>query len=106
VSVTTRHDLLLERLRQAVEARRGALAARGVRELSLVGSRARGAAGPSSDVDLLMDLAPDATFGLLDLVALKDELGQALGVEVDVVFKSRLRPYVAERITRDVVRLL
>jgi predicted nucleotidyltransferase len=106
VSVTTRDDLLIERLKQAIEARRGALAARGVRELSLVGSHARGAAKPSSDVDLLMDLAPDATFGLLDLVALKDELGQALGVEVDVVFKSRLRPYVAERMTRDMVRLL
>lgn len=53
-----------------------------------------------------MDLAPDAAFGLLDLVALKDDLREALGVEVDVVFRSRIRPYVAERMTRDVVRLL
>lgn len=106
MSTTTSVDDLIERLRAVVEADRSHLAARGVRELSLVGSRARGTAGPSSDVDLLMDLAPDATFGLLDLVALKDELRDALGVEVDIVFRSRLRPYVAERITRDVVRLL
>ena len=82
------------------------LAAQGVREVSLVGSRARSTAGPASDVDLLLDLAPDATFGLLDLVTLKDELRDALGVEVDIVFRSRLRPYVAQRMTRDVVRLV
>ena len=106
MSVTTADDQLIERLRQAVEAQREMLAVRGVRELSLVGSRAHGTAGPASDVDLLVDLAPDAAFGLLDLVALKDDLRDALGVEVDVVFKSRLRPYIAERMTRDKVRLL
>lgn len=106
MSVTTPDDVLIERLREAVEARRAALSARGVREVSLVGSRARGSAGPASDVDLLMDLAPDATFGLFDLVALKDELRDALGVEIDIAFKSRLRPYVAERMTRDTVPLL
>ena len=71
-----------------------------------MGSRARGTARPASDVDLLTDLASNADFGLLDLVALKDDLREALGVEVDVVFRSRLRPYVAEQMGRTAVRLL
>ena len=106
MSVTTADDLLIERLKAILVEERASLTARGVRELSLVGSRARGTAGPASDVDLLVDLTPDAAFGLLDLVTLKDDLRDALGVEVDVVFKSRLRPYIAERMTRDKVRLL
>ena len=106
MAVLTRDDELIERLKALLAEQHALLTARGVRELSLVGSRARGTAAPASDVDLLVDLAPDAAFGLLDLVALKDDLRDALGVEVDVVFKSRLRPYIAERMTRDKVRLL
>ena len=106
MSVTAADDRLVERLRAAVIARRTRLLDRGVREVSLVGSQARGTAGPLSDIDLLVDLAPDAGFGLLDLVDLKNDLREALGRDVDVVFKSRLRPYIAERMTRDKVRLL
>jgi uncharacterized protein len=102
----TREGELIERLKVLLAEQRPLLAARGVREVSLVGSRARGTAGPASDVDLLVDLAPDATFGLFDLVAFEEELKTKLGTRVDVVFKSRLRPYIAERMTRDKVRLL
>lgn len=106
MTTATREDVLIERLQALIDARRGALVERGVREVSLVGSRARGTAGPESDVDLLLDLSPDATLGLFDLVELEEALREALGVEVDIAFKSRLRPYVAERMTRDTVRLL
>jgi predicted nucleotidyltransferase len=106
MATITRDDELIKRLEALLAEQHSLLTTRGVRELSLVGSRARGTATPTSDVDLLMDLAPDAAFGLLDLVAFKDALRDALGVEVDVVFRSRLRPYVAERMTRDTVRLL
>ena len=106
MSLATREDVLIERLRALIDARRSALVERGVREVSLVGSRARGAAGPESDVDLLIDLEPDATLGLFDLFELEESLRDTLGVEVDIAFKSRLRPYVAERMTRDTVRLL
>jgi uncharacterized protein len=101
-----RDDDVIVRLKALLAERHPLLAARGVREVSLMGSRARGTAGPASDVDLLVDLAPDATFGLFDLVAFEEELETALGTRVDVVFKSRLRPYIAERMTRDKVRLL
>jgi predicted nucleotidyltransferase len=39
-------------------------------------------------------------------VTFEEELKTKLGTRVDVVFKSRLRPYIAERMTRDKVRLL
>ena len=82
------------------------LAAKGVRSVSLVGSRARGTAKPESDIDLLLDLAPDATFGLIDLVQLKDTLGDALGRKVDIAFKGGLRSYVEAHMTRDARQVL
>lgn len=99
-------DVLIEQLKVLLAERQPALAVLGVREVSLVGSRAQGAPRPTSDVDLLMDLAPNAALGLFDLVTLKDELRDALGVEVDIVFRTRLRPYVAARMNCDAVRLL
>jgi uncharacterized protein len=106
MATITREGAFIERLKALLAEQRPLLAARGVREVSLVGSRARGTAGPASDVDLLVDLAPDATFGLFDLVAFEEELETELGTRVDVVFKSRLRPWIAERMNRDKVRLL
>lgn len=83
-----------------------ALAAKGVRSVALVGSRARGTAKPESDIDLLLDLAPNATFGLIDFVTLKDTLGDALGRKVDIAFKGGLRPYVEAHMTQDARQVL
>jgi uncharacterized protein len=82
------------------------LTAKGVRSVSLVGSRARGTAKPDSDIDLLVDLAPDATFGLIDLVQLKDTLGDALGRKVGIAFKGGLRSYVEANMARDARQVL
>lgn len=55
------------------------------------GSVSRGDAGPSSDLDLLVDFDDDAS--LLDQVGLAQDLEQLLGVTVDVVSSGGLRPY-------------
>lgn len=97
---------LRERLLACLGERAGALNAQGVRSVSLVGSLARGEVRAGSDVDLLVDLAPGATFDLVDLVTLKEELAAALGREVDILFKGGLRAYVAEAVERDALQLL
>jgi predicted nucleotidyltransferase len=77
------------------------LRARGVTHLSLFGSVARGEAGPQSDVDLLIDLARDAPFGLFDLIDLQDQLGERFGRPVNVAFCSTLRAWLREGIEED-----
>lgn len=42
---------------------------------------------------------------LLDLVALGDELEEALGVEVDVVTERSVSPYLRDRILAEAVAL-
>jgi len=47
--------------------------------LSLFGSRSKGTARPDSDVDLLVEFAPDATVTLLDMARIELELSSMLG---------------------------
>ena len=68
----------------------------GAHRVRVFGSRARGEAGTSSDVDLLVDFEPGRD--LLDLVALKQDLEQLLGCHVDVVEEEGLSPYLRRRV--------
>lgn len=70
---------------------------RGARRVRVFGSLARGEAVPTSDVDLLVDLEPGRT--LIDLVALRREAEEILGIPVDIATPDMLK----ERIRSDVL---
>ncbi|WP_058557060.1 nucleotidyltransferase family protein [Thiohalocapsa sp. ML1] len=55
-----------------------------VRRLSLFGSQLKGTARPDSDVDLLVELEPDARPTLLDIAQIEIELSEAVGKKVDL----------------------
>ena len=74
---------------------------RGVASLSLFGSYARGGAGPDSDIDILIDVAPGHPFSLVDLVALKNLLSDRLGRDADVVTREGLAPAFSEQVFRE-----
>jgi len=58
--------------------------------LSLFGSVLREDFRPHSDVDLLVQFAPEAEHTLLDLVRMQEELWGLIGREVDLVEKSAI----------------
>ena len=88
-------DLLKQRRQEILQ-----LAARhGAKNVRVFGSMARGEAGPDSDVDLLVDLAPDRS--LLDHVALQADLEALLGRKVDVVTESALYWLLKRRILKE-----
>ena len=74
---------------------------RGLTALALFGSTARGTAGPDSDVDVLIDIAPNIRFSLVDLVSLKDLLEDRLGRKVDVVTSEGIDPAIRDRVIRE-----
>lgn len=77
-----------------------------VTELALFGSVLRDDFGPESDVDVLVELAPDHGLDLFDWVEMIDELKAIFGREVDLVSKRGLRnPFRRHRIltTREVI---
>ncbi|GHD03202.1 nucleotidyltransferase family protein [Zhihengliuella salsuginis] len=71
----------------------------------LFGSVARGDARADSDVDLLVDLAPDMGNPLMRISGLGEELSQLLGTRVDVVTTDLLRTRVSLTARRDSIPL-
>jgi predicted nucleotidyltransferase len=77
------------------------LRTRGIRSLSLFGSMARGEAGPTSDIDLLIETDPAAHFGLTEMLDLQEELGELLHRPINVAFASAMRPWLRAWIEED-----
>ncbi len=57
----------------------------GVREFAFFGSVLRDDFRPESDVDVLVDFAPDVHRTLFDLVSMTDELKEIFGRDVDLL---------------------
>jgi uncharacterized protein len=75
----------------------------GARNVRVFGSVARGTASATSDLDLLVAMEPGRS--LLDLVALNQDLEDALGRPVDVVTEGGLSPYLRDRILVEAIAL-
>lgn len=88
-------------VRAQISALEPVLRGRGVRSLALFGSVARRDAGPASDVDVLIDVDPDARFSLVDLVEIKTLLQGHLRRPVDVVTPGGLDPRFRKRVLKD-----
>lgn len=82
-----------------------ALRERAVSAVWVFGSVARGDATRDSDIDVAIDYDEGSRFSLLDLVHLKDVLGQELGYRVDVLTRNALKPLIARSAAEDMVRV-
>ena len=71
----------------------------GARNVRVFGSAARGEASDGSDLDLLVEMEPGRS--LLDLAALRNDLMDLLGREVDVVTEDSLYWLLRRKILRE-----
>ena len=71
---------------------------RGGVSAALFGSILHGTARPNSDVDVLIRVNPAAPFDLIDLVGIKNLLGDRLGREIYVVKRDSLNPMIRDSI--------
>ena len=98
-----RRDDVIARLKETEPA----LRAFGVAALYLFGSHARGEGRPDSDVDVFVDVAPDAAFGLVPYVSTFDTIRKAVGEGVEVGYSTRdgLSPYIRADVEREAIRV-
>lgn len=75
----------------------------GALKIQLFGSAARGETNESSDLDFLVEMKHGTS--LLDIIAIKQDLEDLLGVEVDVVTKAAISPYIRDEILKEAVNL-
>jgi len=76
----------------------------GVNSLSVFGSVARDTAGPSSDVDVLVEFK--SPVGLFTFVRLQQRLESLLGCRVDLVTPEAIRPMMREQILAEATRAI
>ena len=95
----TIEELLNEKREEILEI----AAKHGAYNVRVFGSVARGAAGPESDIDFLIDAGPNTSpwfpGGLLM------DLRDLLGVEIDVVTENGLKARIRERVLAEAVAL-
>jgi predicted nucleotidyltransferase len=74
-----------------------------VKEIGIFGSYVRGEEGKKSDLDILIDFyeKPD----LFEFTEIEEYLSNILGIKVDLVMKSALKPYIGKYILKEVVYL-
>ena len=96
----TREEIIAKLLENAP-----ALRAEGVTGLAIFGSRARGDARPDSDLDVLVDVAPDSQFSLLNLVGVEHIVSGATGVQAQATMRRSLDARLASRIADDVIEV-
>ena len=94
----------LEKIKQGLREQKPDLVAKyKIKEIGIFGSYACSQQQPESDLDILVDF--DEFLSLLEFVGLEQELSESLGVKVDLVMKSGLKPRIGRRILQDVVYL-
>jgi uncharacterized protein len=98
-TIGPRGRLLRRRRRALLDVLRRA----GARNARVFGSVARGEDTTTSDIDLLVELDLEAT--LLDLSRLRREVGDVLGVPVDVMTAGLLKEAARERAEREAISL-
>ena len=81
----------------------GDLRARGVRRAALFGSLARGEDRPDSDIDIMVEIEPEARITVFDYAELKHYIAGLFDRPVDVVSREGLKPHVRPAATADAV---
>jgi predicted nucleotidyltransferase len=98
-----RRDDVITRLKETEPA----LRAFGIAALYLFGSHARDEASPDSDVDVFVDVVPDAAFGLRPYMGAFRVLEDAFDRKVDIGYSTRdaLSPHIRADVERDALRI-
>jgi predicted nucleotidyltransferase len=74
---------------------------RGVLHAALFGSVARGDNRPDSDIDIMIEVDPEALITVFGYVGLKEYIASLFNEPVDVVDREGLKPYVRPAATTD-----
>jgi uncharacterized protein len=92
-----------EQIIATLRAHESVLHRRGIRRVALFGSVARGVATATSDIDILIELEPEAPIGVFEYVALTDYIGALFPMRTDIANHAMLKPHIRPAAERDAI---
>jgi uncharacterized protein len=94
-----------EEIVAAIRGNSEAIKAAGVTGLAIFGSRARGDNRPDSDIDVLIEVEPDASFSILNLIGVEHIIQDATGLQTQATLRRSMPSRFAQRIADDIVEV-
>jgi hypothetical protein len=94
-----------EEIIETIRKNAAAIKAEGVTKLAIFGSRVRGDNRPDSDIDVLVEVEPDASFSLLNLIGVEHIIEDATGLQAQATMRRSIPPHFAGRIADDIVEV-
>jgi predicted nucleotidyltransferase len=94
----TRQDIIA-----LLKTNEAALRARGVAHAALFGSHARGDDRPESNIDIMVEIAPDSGMDVFRYVGIVHAIEDMFPVDVDVSNRIALKPHVRPAAERDAI---
>ena len=73
-----------------------------IKEIGIFGSSVRNEQKETSDLDILVEFSEGARISLLEFIHIENYLTELLGVKVDLVEKSALKPRIGKQILKEV----
>ncbi len=95
--------MIREHVIETLRNNRQELRRRGVLHAALFGSVARDEAKPGSDIDIMVEIAPDAPVGLFEYIGITQYLADLFPDRVDVANRKSLKPLVRPSAERDAI---
>ena len=96
----TRDDIIA-----AIRRNADAIKGKGVSKLAIFGSRACDDYRPDSDIDVLIEIEPDASFSLLNLIDVEHIIEDATGLQTQATVRRAISPRFAQRIADDILEV-
>jgi predicted nucleotidyltransferase len=94
-----------EEIIAAIRGNSEAIKAAGVTKLAIFGSRARGDHRTDSDIDVLIEVEPDASFSILNLIGVEHIIQDATGLQTQATMRRSMAPRFAQRIADDILEV-
>ena len=76
-----------------------------VKNIGVFGSYIKNKEKKESDLDILVTFKPDVKMGLIKFIELERYLSELLGIKVDLVMKSVLKPRIGKHILKEVINI-